>query len=105
MSGSKIVTPSRHAVLRGSILMFLVEVYPERVEELSIAQIKYEYYEYSDILKALAYLADRGYVDKDESPHPARPTKKVRMYRATSKGMDVVEGTTTDPGVLVEKEV
>ena len=41
---------------RGSILMFLVEVYPERVEELSIAQIKYEYYEYSDILKGARLL-------------------------------------------------
>lgn len=102
---NKIVTPSRHAVLRGSILMFLVEVYPERVEELSIAQIKYEYYEYSDILKALAYLTDRGYVAREENPHPARPTKKVRMYRATSKGIDLVDGIFIDPGVLVEKEV
>ena len=38
-------------------------------------------------------------------PTPRGPTKKVRMYRATSKGMDVVEGMVADPGVLVEKEV
>ncbi|MFA7108388.1 MAG: hypothetical protein WC162_04520 [Sphaerochaetaceae bacterium] len=102
---NKIKTPSRHAVLRGSILTFLVEVFPERVEELSIAQIKYEYYEYSDIIKALNYLVDRGYITKEEIPHPARPKQKVKLYRSTSKGIDLVECTTEDLGVVIEKEV
>ena len=101
---NKITTLSRHPVLRGSILTFLVEVFPERVEELSIAQIKYEYYEYSDIIRALGYLVDRGYLDREETPHPARPRQKVRLYRSTSKGIDLIEGTIVDPGVAIEKE-
>lgn len=105
MSSTRIITPSRSPVLRGSILQFLAEVYPERVEELSVAQIKYEYYHYSDILKALEYLVDRGYLDRDEQPHPARAHEKVRLYRATSKGIDLVEGTTGDPGVVVDRGV
>nr|WP_319473046.1 hypothetical protein [uncultured Sphaerochaeta sp.] len=100
---NKITTQSRHPALRGSILQFLVEVYPERVEELSIVQIKYEYYHYADIIKALEYLADRGYLDKEEKDHPARLHEKVRLYRATSQGIDLVEGTTTDAGVCTER--
>lgn len=99
----KINTQSRHPALRGSILQFLVEVYPERVEELSIVQIKYEYYHYSDIIRALEYLADKGYLDKDEKDHPARIHEKVRLYRATSQGIDLIEGTTKDAGVCVER--
>jgi len=98
-------TQARHPVLRGSILAFLVEVYPERVEELSIVQIKYEYYKHCDIIRALEYLVDRGYLDREEHDHPAKPYDKVKFYRATSHGIDLTEGTTSDKGVFVERGV
>lgn len=99
------MTNSRYPALRGSIVTFLATVYPERVEELSIAQIKYEYYEYQDIMKALQYLVDRGYIERTCERHPARVYQKIRFYRARAEGIDLVQGITVDPGVLVEEEV
>ena len=97
--------PSRSPVLRGSILAFLAAVYPERVEELSIAGIKFEYYKYQDVLKALEYLVDRKYVERTCERHPAKLHETVRFYRASPPGIDLVDGTATDAGVRVEEDL
>ena len=96
---------SRFPILRGSILMFLSAVYPEQVEEETIVKMKYQFYEPADIRKALEYLVGREYIERIERKHPAYPEKKVRFYKIIPCGVDVVEGVTADPAVLVDEEL
>lgn len=49
-----------------------------------------------DISAYLDYLIDRGYVEKIE-----RPQYDLVYYKLTSKGIDLMEGTTNDPGVIL----
>ena len=94
---------SRRPVLRGSILAFLSAVYPEQVEEESIIKIKYQFYEPSDIRKALEYLVDSKYIDRIIRKHPAQLEKKVRFYKILPPGVNLADGVATDPGVIVEE--
>ena len=94
---------SRRPVLRGSILMFLSAVYPEQVEEESIIKIKYQYYEPSDIRKALEYLVDSNHIERITHKHPAHIGKMVKFYKILPSGVNLADGVSTDPGVIVEE--
>jgi hypothetical protein len=81
----------------------MAAVYPEQVEEETIIRIKYQYYEPGDIRRALEYLVDRSYIDRTIRQHPAQPEKKIRFYKILPAGVDLVDGVTGDPGVVVEE--
>ncbi len=91
-------------VLRGKILEFLRHIYPEGADERTVVGVFYEYYEYDAILQALSYMADKGYLSKTEVPHPFRGGERVRIYKAAPAGIDLVDGTITDPAVSVLPE-
>ena len=91
-------------VLRGAILDFLRKVYPQEVEELNVVGTFYQYYRDRDIRQALAYLADKGYVERKEVPHPVYRRKKLVFYKATAKGIDLLEGTIQDDGIILPEE-
>lgn len=89
--------------LRGKLLSFACYVYPASIDELSILGVFHEYHRHEEILKGIEYLVDGGYLDRDEVPHPYRPAEKVRMYKATPRGIDVQDGAEDAPqGIALE---
>jgi len=90
--------------LRGAILDFLRKVYPSEVEELNIIGVFYQYYKDKDIRQALAYLTDKGYIERKERKHPVYRRKKLVFYKATAKGIDLLEGTISDDGIILPEE-
>ncbi len=90
--------------LRGQLIDFLKRIYPREIEELAIISVFYQYYTDRDIKQALQYLVDKGYVEKKEVPHPYHRRKTVRLYRITAHGIDLIEGTVHDDGIVLEEE-
>jgi len=90
--------------LRGYILDFLKRVYPAKVEELNVIATFYQYWTDTQIRRTLAYLADKGYVDIEEKPHPVLKRKKLKFYRLTARGIDLLEGTISDDGIILPEE-
>ena len=90
--------------LRGFILDFLRKVYPQEVEELNVVGTFYQYYRDRDIRQALAYLVDKGYIERREKRHPVYRRKKLVFYKATAKGIDLLEGTISDDGIILPEE-
>lgn len=90
--------------LRGQILDFLKRVYPHTIEELGIISVFYEYYGDKDIRQSLEYLVDKGYVAKEKKSHPYRRRKSLNFYKITAKGIDLLEGTIEDAGIILEDE-
>jgi len=90
--------------LRGYVLDFLKRVYPAQVEELNIIATFYQYWTDAQIRRTLAYLADKGYVDVEEKPHPVLKRKTLKLYKLTAKGVDLSEGTIQDDGIILPEE-
>jgi DNA-binding PadR family transcriptional regulator len=90
--------------LRGYILDFLKRIYPAKVEELNVIATFYQYWPDAQIRRSLAYLVDKGYVEMEERRHPVTKRKKLRFYRLTAKGVDLLENTITDDGVILPEE-
>lgn len=90
--------------LRGQILDFLHKIYPREIEELGVISVFYQYYTDTEIRKSLQYLVDKGYVEMKEIGHPYHSRKKVRLYRLTAKGIDLLEKTIRDEAIVLEEE-
>ena len=90
--------------LRGFILDFLRKVYPREVEELGVIASFYQYYRDREIRQALAYLVDKGYIERIERRHPVYRRRKLVFYKATAKGIDLAEGTIADSGIILPEE-
>jgi hypothetical protein len=92
-------------ILRGKILAFLRDMYPEGADERSIVSIFYQYHKSVDIIDSLAYLSDKGYVQKKDLPHPYRKLESIKMFKISPTGIDLVEGNIPlDPGIEVLQE-
>ncbi len=91
-------------MLRGKILEFLRDVYPEGADERTIVGIFYEYHDYDDIVGSVSYLADKGYAKLTEVPHPYKSAEKIRLYKIAPAGIDLIDGTTVDPAVTIIPE-
>lgn len=91
-------------ILRGKILEFLRDLYPEGADERTIVGVFYEYHDYGAILESLAYLSDKGYADRKEVPHPYKGSERIRIYKIAPAGIDLLDGTTKDPAVTVLPE-
>lgn len=96
--------PLTPTLLRGEILKFLKYTYPDRVDERVIVGSLYVYHDYDDIVESLSYLVDKGYAERKEVPHPYKPVEKIRMYKISTTGIDLIDGTHDDPAVLVVPE-
>lgn len=91
--------------LRGKILEFLKHLYPEGADERSVVSIYYEYHRHADILGSLEYLTDKEYISRKEIPHQYKPGEKIKLYKISPKGIDLLEGLIEDPAILVCPEV
>ena len=95
----------KNCILRGKILKLLSEQYPEGLERITLISIYYQGDKVDDIDKSLAYLCDKGYVQKKEHPHPYKENKKITFYKITPEGIDLIEGTTeAEPGIIIPAE-
>jgi DNA-binding PadR family transcriptional regulator len=90
--------------LRGAILQFLKDIYPEGAERRTILSIFYQYYRYEAIERSLEYLVDKEYVTRKDVPHPYRSIDTISIYRIGPKGIDLLDGLAQDPAVLVPRE-
>ena len=90
--------------LRGAILDFLKRIYPLEIEELDVISVFYQYYKDKEIRQALAYLVDKGYVERKEKRHPVYKRKRLIFYKATAKGIDLMEGTVSDDGIILPED-
>jgi DNA-binding PadR family transcriptional regulator len=90
--------------LRGYILDFLKRVYPRKVEELNIIATFYQYWTDSQIKRTLAYLTEKGYVEIEEKPHPVLKRKRLKFYKLTARGIDLLEGTISDDGIILPED-
>lgn len=90
--------------LRGKLLAFLRELFPSGTDALTVVGIFYEYHKRDDILDSLEYLASKGYVEKKVVPHPVRKLDELVTYKINAAGIDLCDGTTSDPGVIVVAE-
>jgi len=92
----------RYASLRGMILEFLNKVYPKMVLELDIISVFYRDYKDTAIRKSIAYLADKGYIEKVEKEHPVWRYEKQVFYKLTPQGIDLLEGLIKDDAIAIE---
>ncbi len=93
------------SILRGKLLALLKNVYPDSMEQTSIIGIYYQLNKVDDILTELAYLADKGYIIRKESPHPFKANTAVVYYKISPKGIDLCEGSVeADPGIILQVE-
>jgi hypothetical protein len=87
--------------LRGEILDFLYRIEPRSIEEIEIIGVFYQYHRDYEIKKALNYLVGRGYVKMEEAPYPYKQFEKKRLYGIAPDGVDILELTKRDDGIIV----
>ena len=88
----------QNKAIRGHIL-FLLSISPTAPVPQSVLEsnmITSMLVSNPDIAVYLDYLMDRGYIKRIESQ-----TQKMVAYKLTSKGIDLMEGTIKDAGVLL----
>jgi len=90
--------------LRGKILLFLRDLFPQGCDCITVISIYYEYHRREDIVDALEYLVSKGYVDKRDVPHPVRKLEKLSTYPLNGKGIDICDGATADVGITLVPE-
>lgn len=91
-------------ILRGKILDLLKKMYPEGIDFTSLISILFQYHKTDDILSSLEYLTDKKYVEKKEHPHPVFVQEKIKWYKLTPNGIDLIEGNIDpDPGILIQR--
>ena len=95
----------KNNVLKGKILKLLAEIYPEGIEHTSLLGIYHSYEKVDDIIRSVAYLADRGLVERKEVPHPYKANTTVIYYKILPDGLNLVEGNSpADSGIVVPVE-
>lgn len=95
----------KNNMLRGKILRLLSDMYPDGIERTSLVGIYHAYEHVDDIDKSVAYLIDKGYCSKTETPHPYKANMFVTYYKITPKGIDLIEGNCEpDTGILIPLE-
>lgn len=87
--------------IRGYILKALNISYPTPtlLESLQSSILSTLYAESVDILPFIEYLSDRGYIQVNKKQTDIGKFKYVKL---TSKGIDLLEGTISDLGVLLD---
>ncbi|MBX0311162.1 MAG: hypothetical protein JHC31_05210 [Sulfurihydrogenibium sp.] len=83
-------------VLRGMILDYLYFISPKAVNENIIIKLFIGFYKQEEIIRALFYLADKGYIRVIHD-------KPKFEYQITAKGIDLLFGDIEDKGVFTER--
>ncbi len=98
------LTTEKKKELRGNLLQFLYTIYPHPISREAVYETFFEYWETDDILKALQYLVDKGYIEESRLGSPFGSVfARIHNYKLTSKGQDLYDQTTEDNGVYVRR--
>ena len=85
---------------RGEILSFLYGIHPLAISQVSIYQTYFQYYRTEDIDKILEYLVEKGYAEEETIQPPGAMYETVKNYKITPAGIDLLDGTIQDPGII-----
>jgi len=89
-------------ILRGKILSFLRDIFPDGADGLTVVSVFYQYHRDEDIRESLAYLEAKEYVSRKDLPHPYKPREVVSLYKISPQGIDLVDGNIgNDPGIIL----
>ncbi len=91
----------RQNELRGKLIGFFAHIYPQKAERVAVISVFYEYHSADEIDRALAYMADKGYLLAEEHPHPYKKLENVMLYKISPTGIDLKEGLMKDPGITI----
>jgi len=91
----------RDNAIRGKLLDFLHDIYPEGADDRSILSVFYQYHLASDIEHSLEYLNDKGYISRKDVPHPYRKGEFIKLYKISPSGIDLLDGIAVDPGIAI----
>lgn len=92
------MTPS--AIRRGYLLKALHMSYPRPLGDRTILLFMIELgYSVADFEKDIEYLREKGYIEMEEKKLEIYPST-IRLVKLTPKGIDLVEGTIKDNGVV-----
>lgn len=94
----------RAKLLRGLILDFLHRIYPHNIEKIAIIETFYKDWKPKQIEKSIGYLKDKGYIEEITFPHPVRKYEKIEVYKITPDGIDIIEKTKEDSGIIIYEE-
>ncbi len=95
------VQTTKNKMYRGQVIKTLGFFYPDpmSVEDLKGALIARGITITADTLKVLHYLADKEYIRIKEGGH--REFQDDDIVELTAKGIDLLEATIIDPGVIL----
>ncbi|WP_427340619.1 hypothetical protein [Caloranaerobacter sp. DY30410] len=87
--------------MRGQILRTLTLFYPSStsVREVKTALITRGMTAGADVTKYLCYLEDKGYIRRNDGM--LKDVEDDDQIELTAKGIDLIEGTIEDPGVMI----
>jgi hypothetical protein len=90
----------KNNILRGKLLAFLKYVYPEGADEETAIKVLFQYFKVEHIAESLAYLTDKKYIERKETPHPYKRGEMIRRYKILPQGIDLLDGNIpADPGI------
>jgi len=91
-------------ILRGKILDLLKRIYPEGIEQKTFFSILFQYHKPDEIRASLEYLVDTEFISLKEHPHPAFNEEKIKWYKLSPKGLNLIDGNIDpDPGILIQR--
>lgn len=87
-------------IRRGLLLSAINAQYPHPQVELNLELQTRAIYagEPKAMVRDLAYLVDSGFITRTTEKIAAR---EITTYRITPEGIDIVEGSTSDPGIEI----
>lgn len=91
-------------IARGTLLVFLRTMFPQGVDRQTICGIFVERIHPDLSIDSLEYMVSKGYIDRREIPHPYKKLEKIVTFRINSEGIDLCDGTTSDPGITIMPE-
>lgn len=95
---------ARKRITRGSILhmLYVSQSAPMMVSTIELAMLPENPQIGAELLPQMNYLMDRGYIRRtDDSEELTINPMRGMLVRITDKGQDVVEGTTSDEGIIL----
>lgn len=95
------MNPNNNKVLRGNLLGFLNNIYPDGAVELTIIGVFYQYHRDKDIRRELEFLADKKYISLKIIDNPIKRGSKEKFFKITPEGIEILEGTRKDDSIIL----